>query len=62
MPRGMWSLHRPGTELMCPALAGRFLATGPPGKPPHLCLSIRFWLSKQHAGKTNIISQEDEIT
>ena len=29
----MWDLPGPGLELMCPALAGRFLTTAPPGKP-----------------------------
>ena len=28
----MWNLPRPGTEPVFPALAGRFLTTGPPGK------------------------------
>ena len=32
--RGMWALPRPGLEPMCPALAGRFSTTVPPGKPP----------------------------
>ena len=31
--RGMWDLPRPGLEPVCPALAGRFLTTAPPGKP-----------------------------
>ena len=30
---GIWDLLGPGIELMCPALVGRFLTTGPPGKP-----------------------------
>ena len=29
----MWDLPRPGIKPMSPALAGRFLTTGPPGKP-----------------------------
>ena len=29
----MWNLPRPGIEPMSPRLAGRFLTTGPPGKP-----------------------------
>ena len=32
--RGMWDLPRPGLEPVSPALAGRFLTTAPPGKPP----------------------------
>ena len=31
--RGMWDLPRPGLEPVCPALAGRFSTTVPPGKP-----------------------------
>ena len=33
----MWDLPRPGFEPVCPALAGRFSTTAPPGKP-HLVL------------------------
>ena len=29
---GMWDLPGPGLEPMCPALAGGFLTTAPPGK------------------------------
>ena len=32
--RGMWDPPRPGLEPACPALAGRFSTTVPPGKPP----------------------------
>ena len=31
--RGMWDPPRPGPEPVCPALAGRFSTTAPPGKP-----------------------------
>ena len=31
---GMWDLPGPGIEPVSPALAGRFLTTVPPGKPP----------------------------
>ena len=34
VPRGMWDPPGPGNEPMCPALAGWFLTTGPPGKLP----------------------------
>jgi len=30
----MWNLPRPGIKPMSPALAGRFLTTEPPEKPP----------------------------
>ena len=32
--RGMWDLPRPGLEPVSPALAGGFLTTASPGKPP----------------------------
>ena len=33
--RGVWDLPGPGLEPVSPALAGRFSATAPPGKPLH---------------------------
>ena len=39
--RGMWDLPRPGLEPVSPALAGRFLTTVPPGKPPFASLLIK---------------------
>ena len=36
---GMWYLPGPGIKSMSPALAGRFLTTEPPGKPPSEFLS-----------------------
>ena len=38
--RGMWDLPRPGLEPLCPALAGRFLTTAPPGKPLPISLFL----------------------
>ena len=35
----MWDLPRPGLEPLSPALAGGFLTTAPPGKPPTLFLN-----------------------
>ena len=32
--RGMWDLPPPGLEPLSPTLAGGFLTTAPPGKPP----------------------------
>ena len=32
LPRGMWNLPGPEIKPMSPALAGRFLTTGPAGK------------------------------
>ena len=43
--RGMWDLPGPGLKPMPAALAGRFLATAPPGKPPDLTFK---WL--RHLG------------
>ena len=36
---GMWDLPRPGLEPVCPALAGRFSTTAPPGKPKNWILT-----------------------
>ena len=33
---GMWDLPRPGLKPVSPALAGRFSATAPPGKPGYV--------------------------
>ena len=50
----MWDLSSPGIKLVFPALQGRFLTTGPPGKPPGAVLSrtvrdalieVGFWIS-----------------
>ena len=43
LPLGMWNLSRAGTEPVSPALAGRFLTTGPPGKPLFSTLKILFY-------------------
>ena len=37
-PRGMWDLPQPGIKPVSPALAGRSLTAGPPGKPVALSL------------------------
>ena len=39
--RGMWDLPRPGLEPVCPALAGRFSTTAPPGKPRSYFWALR---------------------
>ncbi|KAJ8788184.1 hypothetical protein J1605_005483 [Eschrichtius robustus] len=50
----MWDLPRPGIEPVSPALAGRFLTTVPPGKPPKLCVSYHNQFKKsQPALKKN---------
>ena len=43
--RGMWDLPGPGLEPVCPALAGRFSTTAPPGKPSdiHILCSFNFY-------------------
>ena len=38
----MWDLPRPGLEPMSPALADRFLTTGPPGKTGKILLKSRW--------------------
>ena len=38
--KGMW-VSGPGIEPVSPALAGRFLTTGPPGKSPNPCILIQ---------------------
>ena len=38
--RGVWDLPRPGTEPVSPALAGRLITTGPPGRPPGNVFSL----------------------
>ena len=38
MPCSMWDLPGPGIKPVSPALAGRFLTTGPPGKSPESTL------------------------
>ena len=40
--RGMWDPPRPGPEPASPALAGRFSATAPPGKPEVLFYFLIF--------------------
>ena len=39
---GMWELLVSGIEFVSPALAGRFLSTVPPGKPPHCSFDFHF--------------------
>ena len=34
----MWDLRGSGLELLCPALAGGFFTTEPPGQPQQLVL------------------------
>ena len=38
LPCSMWDLPGPGIKPVSPALAGRFLTTGPPGKSPESTL------------------------
>ena len=42
LPWGMWDLPAPGIGPMSPALAGRFLTTGPPGKSPNKNFKIKW--------------------
>ena len=43
--RGMWDPPRPGLEPVCPALAGRFSTTAPPGKPLY---TLYMWRMSLH--------------
>ena len=36
----MWDLPGPGFKPLSPAVAGRFLTTAPPGKPPFFILKM----------------------
>ena len=38
--RSMWDLPGPGFEPVSPALAGRFITTVPPGKPPGITFEL----------------------
>ena len=44
--RGMWDLPRPGLEHVSLALAGRFLATAPPGKSNTIILNHHLYYNK----------------
>ena len=46
--RGMWDPPTPGLEPVCPALAGRFSTTAPPGKPHFL---VSKWKTGRLRGK-----------
>ena len=39
----MWDLPEPGIEPMSPALAGGFLTSVPPGKPPTFVICVLFY-------------------
>ena len=44
--RGMWDPPRPGPEPVCPALAGRFSTTAPPGKPCKTIFKLKGWVMR----------------
>ena len=52
----MWDLPGPGIEPASPALQGRLLTTGPPGKPKNLFLNIENWYisATQRSDQKNI--------
>ena len=50
--RGMWDLPRPGLEPVCPALAGWFSTTAPPGKPPRRALFMMRIISQRSSWST----------
>ena len=41
--RGLWDLPGPGLEPVCPALAGGFLTTVPPGKSQKVCFILFYF-------------------
>ena len=60
---GMWDLPRPGMEPTCPALAGGFFTTEPPGKPrglsyPH---STRSASSNEELTWPTVFSAESSV-
>ena len=62
LPCRMWDLTRPGIETVCPALAGKFLTTGPPVKSQDYfkldLLLKRFYLNTSwNLGYKSVISQ-----
>ena len=44
VPLGVWNLPGPGIESVSPALAGKFLTTGPPGRSQICVLKASLWL------------------
>ena len=48
----MWDLRGPGFEPVSPALAGRFLATAPPGKPELTNKYLKTEIVKRPLSKT----------
>ena len=56
MPCDVWSLPRPGIEPVSPALAGRFLTTGPPGKSQPATLMHTFFVVKS---KVTVIGSKE---
>ena len=57
MPCGMWDLPGPGTEPVSPALAGRFLTTGPPGKCIYTHLIYQLWC--QLCSEARLVTQRN---
>ena len=53
MPCGTWNLPGPEIEPVSPALAGRFLTTGPSGKPQYSLLNVAYLRSQ-----INLVSKE----
>ena len=43
LPHGMRVLSGPGIEPMSPSLQGRFLTTGPPGKPEKRAVGMYYY-------------------
>ena len=54
--RGMWDPPRPGLEPVCPALAGRFSTTAPPGKPQNSTLMFH-WFPPKVNSRNDLIEE-----
>ena len=65
LPRGMWTLLRPGVEPVSPALAGGFSTTGLPGKPwlfynLNTDHRLKHFSKRRHTGQTRRVKKSGE--
>jgi len=63
----MWDFPAPGIEPASPTLQGRFLTTGPPGKPIICILELKMFErgTKRRQGQVNVWidkSQDEEVS
>ena len=62
LPQGMWDLPRAGMEPKPPALADRFLTTGPSGKSPQSFLICMYLGACRHLSVFIYMEGRDKIT